>query len=369
MAKTWTEKDVEFLRENYRILSIEEISLKLNRTPHSIEVKASKIGIRKTKKWTQKDIKFLKENYNLMSNPELGSALEVSVGSIERKANEYGLRKSKEAMKKIRQRWPDENIRYLRENYKRLPPKEICDHLGISLNNLYAMTRHYGLQASSGSNAFHKHSNKTWSNKEISFLLENYMKLSLRELSAALNRSINSITYKMVGLGISKYKKRKDWSIHEDNYLKDNYKSGLMIQMQKELNRTFKAIHTRANVLGLKRDTSTYIEREVEEILKTMNVPFQSQVRIDGFIADFLVCENKIIEVHGDYWHCNPVVYDKPKDSIQERKIKQDKMKRGCFKELGYSILYIWEYDLNNNYDQVVHKISRFCRSTKKLVE
>ena len=117
----------------------------------------------------------------------------------------------------------------------------------------------------------------------------------------------------------------------------------------------------KAHELGLTRDISTYIEREIEAILKQENIEYESQVEIRGFVADFRLRGNKIIEVHGDYWHCNPRVYPEPKDEHQRQNIKKDKIKHAVYKELGYQVLYIWELDINENYEEIVEKIRQFA--------
>lgn len=320
-------------------------------------------------KWDEEKVKFLEENYSDMTNPELAKYFETTVGAIERQAAKRGLSKSKETVSRSKRKWSDEKIAFLKANYKKMKPKELASILGITLNNLYNMAKHYGLQESTNSTRNHKKSHRLWEDEEVEFLLANYEDKTLDELSKSLNRSKNSITYKMTSLNIRKYKRKENWNAREDEYLKKYYKDGLMLQMMKELNRSFKAIHTRANLLDLHHNTSTYIEREVEEILKSNNVKYVSQYRIRGFIADFLIGDNLVIEVQGDYWHCNPLIYNEPQNEIQKHKIKQDRMKRGCFNELGYKILYVWEYDLNNNYEKTLETIKQFCRLVVKVAE
>ncbi|WP_257351471.1 endonuclease domain-containing protein [Pseudalkalibacillus decolorationis] len=357
----WSNSEIKFLEKHYKTLQLSQIAMILRKTPRSIEQKASRLGIRKTKRWTTEDLTLLTVNYNLMSNPELADKLGRTVGSIERKARMLNLKKSKEKINSIKRKWTLEKIQFLKDNYKKVPPNEICSKLEINLGTLYRMAEYYGLREKTNSTIYHAHSSKVWNEEEISFLQEHFMKFNQQQLADSLNRTKQSIQKKMFYEGLKKYTKKPVWSNSEISYLEIHYKHGLMIQMSQHLNRTFKSIHTKANELKLNRDVSTYIEREVEEILKRYYIEYKMQVNIRGFIADFVLFNNKIIEVQGDYWHCNPCIYDGPKDEIQRNKIKQDKMKRGCFNELGYKILYIWELDLNQKYNQVVNNIKQFA--------
>ena len=77
-----------------------------------------------------------------------------------------------------------------------------------------------------------------------------------------------------------------------------------------------------------------------------------------AFAYDFMY-KNKIIEFHGDYWHCNPKLYDKTfynkvKQQTAQEIWKYDKIKLECANYYGYKVLYIWEYDYNNNKEEVL---------------
>lgn len=67
---------------------------------------------------------------------------------------------------------------------------------------------------------------------------------------------------------------------------------------------------------------------------------------------------NILIEVHGDYWHCNPKFY--PNGAISDRqkfKIQRDSEKLKYAVDNGYRIMYFWEYDLKNNINQIKERI------------
>lgn len=67
-------------------------------------------------------------------------------------------------------------------------------------------------------------------------------------------------------------------------------------------------------------------------------------------IYDFYLPEyNILIEVDGDFWHCNPKNYKKPLCKSQEVNLINDEFKNKWALDNGYKLLRFWENDLNNN--------------------
>jgi len=106
---------------------------------------------------------------------------------------------------------------------------------------------------------------------------------------------------------------------------------------------------------GLYKKTS--IEIKVEKYLKTLNIDFKYNFILDKkYQFDFLLNDkNLIIETHGDYWHANPTIYsntDMNKKNLNERqeyKINLDQIKKEYAEDKKYSIIYLWETEINNN--------------------
>lgn len=101
----------------------------------------------------------------------------------------------------------------------------------------------------------------------------------------------------------------------------------------------------------IKRDKypeiDTLPEKITENLLIKMNVNYLKKLNIGYYNCDFVI--NKIIiEVQGDYWHGNPIFYDKF-DKIQTKNNKRDIIKKRYLTNLGYYVIYLWEYDLKNN--------------------
>jgi G:T-mismatch repair DNA endonuclease (very short patch repair protein) len=90
-------------------------------------------------------------------------------------------------------------------------------------------------------------------------------------------------------------------------------------------------------------------EKLLESVLGS---DFEYDQRISKYKPDYLNKKTKqIIEVYGDYWHCNPCLY-KPTDyhshlkMTAEQKWALDKQKVDSLTSLGYDVKIIWERDL-----------------------
>ena len=86
-----------------------------------------------------------------------------------------------------------------------------------------------------------------------------------------------------------------------------------------------------------------------------------------AFTYDFIY-KNKIIEFQGDYWHCNPKLfnetfYNKVKQKTAKEIWEYDKIKKECAEYYQYQVLYIWEYDYNQNPNEVINKCIEFLNS------
>lgn len=81
---------------------------------------------------------------------------------------------------------------------------------------------------------------------------------------------------------------------------------------------------------------------------------YENNIQVSYYNVDFINKEtNHIIEIHGDYWHCNPTIY--PDDFVhpyfkmtaKERR-KLDEQRKTELESLGYTVTIVWESELNN---------------------
>lgn len=81
--------------------------------------------------------------------------------------------------------------------------------------------------------------------------------------------------------------------------------------------------------------------------------------------------EKKAIEFNGDYWHCNPMIYEEDYYNRNKRKYAKeiwnyDDKKRKFLEKEGYQIMVIWESDYRTNKDLTVKKAKEFLFGTNE---
>jgi G:T-mismatch repair DNA endonuclease (very short patch repair protein) len=99
------------------------------------------------------------------------------------------------------------------------------------------------------------------------------------------------------------------------------------------------------------------LEYKFEGILELLEIEYTHSYFIKEInkIYDFYLPKyNILIEIDGDFWHCNPdTKYALPECKTQYINIENDKFKSQWALDNGYTLLRFWENDINNNIKQV----------------
>jgi len=105
-------------------------------------------------------------------------------------------------------------------------------------------------------------------------------------------------------------------------------------------------------------------ERVFSEMMNEIEVEFETQKVISNKIYDFYIpSKNMIVEVDGDYWHANPLIYEgKELNKIQTRNVKNDKFKDVLAVGNGFELERVWEYDLKNNYEEQKKRFKKLLK-------
>lgn len=106
-------------------------------------------------------------------------------------------------------------------------------------------------------------------------------------------------------------------------------------------------------------------EEIINSILMTLglkeDIDYDRQFYIRGIKGyfDFKIRKtNTLIEVDGDFWHCNPnTKFKTPVYECQFKNIKKDKIKDDWCKDNNINLIRFWEYDINNNLDDVINRL------------
>ena len=96
------------------------------------------------------------------------------------------------------------------------------------------------------------------------------------------------------------------------------------------------------------------VQLKINQVLDDMNIRYEREYVIGYFAIDNYLSEyNLMIEVMGDYWHTSPLKYNENKymiNEMQQKGLQHDKQKHTYIKNhRNIEILYLWEYDIDNN--------------------
>ena len=110
------------------------------------------------------------------------------------------------------------------------------------------------------------------------------------------------------------------------------------------------------NILKTGKVKRSKLEFKFEGLLTGLNLEYTHSFYIPSIkkIYDFYLPEyNILIEVDGDFWHCNPKNFPNPTCKTQEINLKNDQYKNQWALENGYTLLRFWENDINNNIKEI----------------
>jgi len=251
MTTKWTKEEVEILRDNKDIGSLElSKTLLKNRTKVAITKKATKCGIifYIPSKWTKEEVEILKNNYKKFGAIELSKTLlkNRTRMAVLRKADNLGLKLDKEGIIKVHTRIRlDDKKEYIIHLYvdKGYSLKKIAKCLNLK--------RHLPILAH-----FKKWDIKErpfkWIEEEIKILKENYKEMGSLKLSETLlkNRSKTAIMARasIYKIKVSRKKKIKKISKKNPIYLKLENRKNYIIDLY--LNKRY-PLRKIANCVGL----------------------------------------------------------------------------------------------------------------------
>lgn len=119
---------------------------------------------------------------------------------------------------------------------------------------------------------------------------------------------------------------------------------------------------------GIISQTNSKPQQLVDSILLKNKIGFEREKGIKYYCIDNYLSNNLMIEVMGDYWHCNPIKFTKTMNKIQYERIPKDKRKHTYVKNhFDVEILYIWEYDTYNDLEKCEKLILEYIKRDGEL--
>jgi len=104
------------------------------------------------------------------------------------------------------------------------------------------------------------------------------------------------------------------------------------------------------------------LEKEFKKILDGLSIEYIEQFYVQEIKAlyDFKIKgKNILIEVDGDYWHCNPNIekFKTPTQQWHHDNLKRDAIKNKWAEDNGYTLLRFWENEILETRFQCIQKL------------
>jgi very-short-patch-repair endonuclease len=96
--------------------------------------------------------------------------------------------------------------------------------------------------------------------------------------------------------------------------------------------------------------------------IENLHFYHQFYIREIKSLYDFKISGKKLmIEVDGDFWHCNPKSkFSIPKYSVQKKNLIKDEIKNKWCLDNDFILLRFWETDINNTPDIVIETLKKY---------
>lgn len=305
------------------------------------------------KRWTESDQQYLINNYYSKTLRQISEDLGFNISTICNKAKKIGLSTTNF-------QWTPEQIDYIKENYMCKTYKEMAKHLKKSTTTIAVKLKELNLRGI-------KAKTRNWSNEEITILKNNIDSKSYEAIAKLIGRTTQSVIRKANDLGIIDVLSKGFYKLKKDqiNFILANYDKMTDTQMAIKFGVNESSIVSIRRKYDIKKTGNevkgpTSIETFMINLLTKLDVDFIFNEYLGEYRPDFQMIGTKIlIEVNGDYFHCNPYLYkDGPKDEIQIKHVLRDYYKKCYYLSQGYKIVTVWEREINEDQDKVKNKIA-----------
>ena len=315
----------------------------------------------------QDELDYIKQSFGIISIPQMAKHLNRSLGFIYKHVKDLGYESDY---------WTADEDKYITENYLHCSYKQVADNLANELGTkrtrrgIQLRLRKLGLSKTDAC--------KNWSAAEEQILRDNINSYDYEQLSKLTGHHVNSVRRKAMRMGLieKEFSGCKKLKKDQQLFIITNAMTMTDAELARMFNCSDQAIADIRKKHGIKKvgghihsgspNKPSHIEQIVMNFLNELGAQYKQSVYINRYRPDFLLNGNKIIEVYGDYYHCNPYIYKEgPKDERQANQVMNDYYKKCYFLSRGYQILYLWEHDIVNKSDEVKQTIYDYIRRLK----
>lgn len=190
--------------------------------------------------------------------------------------------------------WSNEDTNILIDNYKKLSYKEMSENNIFSVYKTADEIRRRAVYIGITSS-------REWSDEEIDILRNNYSIVSMSDLLNMLpNRTRASILGKARMYGLkSKFYLTHMYSEIENEYLRNNYLLKSNEELAKELNRSTQGISEHLLTLDLHRPTEIDNYKTLKKYIRTRLIPWRDKIReLNGYTCALTGAKSNIVVHH-----------------------------------------------------------------------
>jgi len=236
-------------------------------------------------RWTDDEVKYLKDNYANKKYSAIADELERTESSIKCKASKLGL-------KKQTGKWEEKEVRFLKENYGEsgeMTAKEIANELDRSLDSVQNKIKNENLSYVE---------QRPFSDKELEYLKNNYQTKTHKELAEKLDRNKQTITCRLNRMDLVK---TPFYNKEEIKFIKENWKSMSDHEMADKIDRSVVSLREKRRSLGLKRSSFVNTEEHwtweeaCEKAAKDIYNNVEAQKVMEGLRPDIFVPEKGLV--------------------------------------------------------------------------
>lgn len=378
----WTEEEVKILKEYYPNTDNSEIQEKYlpNRTITQITDKAIKnLKIKKDKDyspmWKKEYVQYVKDNYENqdISIEEIAKYVGKSYDSVVYMANKIGL-------KRPMLQWTEDELNLIKQHYPNMFVNEFIEkHMPyrnksqiVSFANKNGIVHDNKLKSIIGIQNLKKIKSSNYSRQGMPQLKGEESPLYVERIEIQCSQCSKKIKKRKSDIKNKKnvFCSRKcmgNW-MSENCKGENNSNYGNGDAWTDEMRRK-KAESSIKSLLKLdNQQIVTKPQKIINELLNKLKIANIKEYNCKYYLLDnYLQDYNLGIEVHGNFFHCNPTM--NLKNSREVKIIGKDKSKHTYLKRyMGFETLYLWEYDIINNLELCEKLVLEYIEYNGKLV-
>lgn len=263
VKESWTEEEIETLRKYAQTCHYTELTKVLpRRSVGAISAKAYELGIETISEYTKltkEQLKYITDNWGKIPATEIARNLRISIGVLNRYKRELNLPNTGQQVK-----WTDEVVEKVKEDAKTKTIKQLAKKYNTSKGQISKLAYEHNFKLID--------SKKIW-NEKLDAELTSYVnqKLTIQEISVKMGIKANTVRQRIKELGLSDKKvvnKKVVWTEDDVKKLKELANKKTISEIAIILNKTKEQVKAKAQRLGIPlTEGRHWTEDETKELI------------------------------------------------------------------------------------------------------